>query len=112
MNTLIDTVLAEFDAQIEAEKSVEPRSEYIQGRIDGVDTGRYIAEKALTVSDPKEIVVVELNDLVAKLEKLDTFIGSSLFNNINPRQQALMKKQYMTMIELKGVLELRLQHWE
>lgn len=111
MNTL-DVILTEFDAQIEAEKSVEPRSEYIQGRIDGVDTGRFIAEKVLTVNDPKERVVNELNDLISKMEQLDTFLGSELFNTINPRQQALMKKQYMTMVELKGVLELRLQHWE
>lgn len=117
MQIIIDKLLVAFDEQIEAEKEHRDIAgsedvTYSQGRIDGVDTGRALAEEVLGGMDAKNRVLLEIEVLNGLFTGLDKFIETSGFNKLSVKQQALLKRQFFAMRDYLNVLNLRVKHWE
>jgi hypothetical protein len=65
------------------------------------------------MSDAKERVIKELQELNDRMHKLQEFNGSMRFNALKSRQMKfLLTTQYSVMHAYRGILEARLDCWE
>ncbi len=66
----------------------------------------------IDTSTPKGRVLVELNELTEKTDKLTLFIGSENYKKLSQIQQDLLYRQMNIMHDYTIVLQSRLDNWE
>ena len=64
------------------------------------------------MSNFKDRLVTELNELQDKINKLDAFMKIEAFNNISHFQQEMLKDQLIVMDKYAEILSLRIQDIE